>query len=60
MPKPIFSRDDYFQMLDKMLAPEPETGGPAFVLERLRENIRKRKEFGIELPKLNGSLFGGS
>ena len=63
MAKSVFSRDDYFKMLNGVLRPSSSPGllGPQPVLlDKLRASIRKRREFGVELPKLDTSLFSKS
>ena len=49
MPKPVFSRDDYFKMLEGFLAPQPLVSP---LLEQLRTSILKRKQFGGKLPPI--------
>ena len=55
MPKKLFSKEDYFKLLDNVLNPPPQVPGlnvQGGLLQKMREAIQGRKPGAVKPPKI--------
>lgn len=60
MPESVFSMDEYFKLLEEWLTPPVMASETAILQRQLQDFLKKRQQFGIEMPRPDNSRFGVS